>query len=265
MNFMFWNLKRKFYRTIYQIKLLDKHFFDKVHIKNRKLKKHIMDWMIEMNYYKEISIPKFSYLFNDFESILFPITIDGIRGELTIIDDYGNDYYLSYSPFDCHKIGEYTIGKMTYPFYKDCSYCLTKNGDIILKKFVVMQINGDKINTDNIITFNYDLNKQLTTAVLKTKTLCLEICYPILKYVYDDKISSYLFDIANQFPYIDDLLPIFEIITNVIKDMNVFQGNYSLTMKSFYNTKTDKELLSEICLSDGIITKYSFTSKESLT
>lgn len=253
----FWYLKKSFQRGIYKIELLNPDFFDDVYIKDKKLKSHIKKWLLTL-IYKDIYVPKFLYLFDNFEEFHFPIKIDGWRGNLFITDDYGNEYYFFYSLF----IEKYTIGIRKYPFNKNWTYCLTENGDIILEEFDILQITKNYINTDNIVKFYYNHKKQLTRAILKTKTLCLEIVYPTLEYVYDDQLSSYLFDIACQFPYIDDLHPIFEIITNVINDMNVFSENYSLKMKSFYIAEEDNKLLSEVNLTDGIVTKYSYTSKE---
>lgn len=254
MNFTFF--KQAFQRKIYELKVVSPKFFDNVYFEDNLLKENIRNWLLNLNQYKNISVPNFPFLFSELKELHLPIKIYGVRGNVSITDDWDNEFILSYSSSNVEEIDKYVIKRkdLKDSFEKSWIFGLTENGEILLEEFKIIQENKNKFKTE--LNFYYDENS-ITRAVLKSKTLTLVMIYPSSSYLYDDMISSYLFDISTIFPYIDDLCPILELITNVIKDMKVFGQKYSLEMKSYHGG----ELLSEICLTNGIVNKYSFSTK----
>lgn len=240
---------RKFFR-------LNAHFFDDVCIKDKKLKNHIKSWMFNLKYYKDISINKFSDLFSKFEGIAFPITIYGIANHLNIIDALGEHYSLCYYT-DYYKLTEYTIKTAAYPLGPKIVCHLTQNNEIILHEKLIHFPKEDNTNGDKIISFNYD--EQVTTAVLKIATSILKITYPSFAFQLNDmQFANFLLGLACNFGYIDDVFFVLQIVSNLIKTS---KNEQSLTILSY--TNNGKELLSEIRVSNGIVTKYSFTTRPS--
>lgn len=263
MNFKFRNLKRKFSLTLYRIEISNSHFFDDVRVEDKKIKNNIIEWMFMLKYYKDISIDKFTNLFNNFEGIVFPIAIYGYPRHLQIKDNAGNHYYLWYSTFDYENMEDYTIGVRTKHLDTEFTYRLNKNKEIVLKELWILQLDGDGNNTNNRIRFYYFNRKsedQITTAVLQTETSKLEIHYPSVDSSQDEQIAAHLFDLANKFTYIDDVSCVLVDISDILEKS---YHKYSLTMTSYQTINKEKVILSEICLSYGVITKYSFTTRTS--
>ena len=216
-----------------------------------------------LKYYKDISIAKFTNLFDNFEGIVFPITIYGYPRHLQIKDNAGNHYYLWYSTFDYENMEDYTIGVRTKHLDTEFTYRLNKNKEIVLKELWILQLDGDGNNTNNRIRFyyfNHNSEDLITTAVLQTDTSKLEIHYPSVDSSQDEQIAAHLFDLGNKFTYIDDVSCVLVHISDILKKSN---QKYSLTMTSYQIINKEKIILSEICLSYGVITKYSFTTRTS--
>ena len=263
MNFKFRNLKRKFSLMLYRIEKSNSHFFDDVRVEDKKIMDNIIEWMFMLKYYKDISIDKFTNLFNNFEGIIFPIIIYGHPRHLQIKDNAGNHYYLWYNAFDFKNREDYTIGVRTKHLDTEFTYRLNKNKEIVLKELWISQLDDDSNNTNNRIRFcyfDYNSEDQITTAFLQTETSKLEIHYPSVDSSQDEQIASHLFDLANKFTYIDDVSCVLVHISDILKKSN---QNYSLTMTSYQTINKEEIILSEVCLSYGVITKYSFTTRTS--
>lgn len=249
---------------------LEKTFFDNVYfdaeeleaagINEKVLKDDIMDWMTRLKNSKNISINKFSDLFSKFEEIMFPITLYGRPHSLKIKDSVGNKYYLHYFQLDYAKLGEYSIGKRFYPYDKEFGYCLKPENEVTLTEGGIIQLDEDGFNGDNSLYIIYNSQSDVTTAILDAKTWELHIAYPLSNHTYDEEISMYLFELANQFKYVDDVSFILEHLSNVLKTLG---EKYSLTITSYMTTNNKKKMLSEICLTDGIVTNYSFSTRPS--
>ena len=136
--------------------------------------------------------------------------------------------------------------------------------EIILQKLLILELDYYNTNTNNSISFSYDKQSHVTTAILKTLTLTLEITYPSLYQISDDKINDYrvveyLFYLANIFPDIYDTYQVLVYFSNNM--LKEFGKNFSVSIYSYMNTNNTKKLLSEIHVFDGIVTKYSFTKR----
>lgn len=249
---------------------LEMHFFDNVYfdaeeleaagINEKVLKDDIMDWMTRLKNSKNISINKFSDLFSKFEEIMFPITLYGRPHSLKIKDSIGNKYYLHYFQLDYAKLGEYSIGKRFYPYDKEFGYCLKPENEVTLTDAGIIQLNENGNNGDHSLYIIYNYQSDITAAILNTKTLELQITYPLSNHIYDEEISMYLFEIANQFKYVDDVSFILKHLLNVLKTL---EEKYSLTITSYMPTNNKRTMLSEISLTHGIVTNYSFSTRPS--
>lgn len=237
---------------------LKTHFFDDIFIEDEKLQNDIIDWISRLKYSKNISINRLSELFSKFEIIAFPIKVSGCPHHLQIKDNIGKEYYLNYFQLDYTKIEEYSIGRRAYPLDREFVYHLTPQKEIALKELLILQLNEDNKNTDNLLAFHYNTDSSVTTAILKTKTQTLELAYPSQKYMQDNEISMYLLNLAGHFAYFDDVSFILVYISDILKPL---EEKYSLLIKSYMNTDNEKKLLSEILVSNGIVTQYSFTTR----
>lgn len=246
-----------------------KHFFDDVHvvssenedIEDPKLKANIMNWIIKLKHKKNITINKFSDLFDNFEGIIFPITVSGYPRYLKLKDKLGRRYYFEYS--NMYDLGKYSIGRREYPYDKEFVYFLNPEKEIVLQKLYIGQLDKDELNTGNSLTFSYDMQTNETTVALDTLTMSLEITYPSLDIMKDLAFSEQLFVLANTIPHFYDVSPILILISNLLDNI---EKNFSATIVSYMkNTDYTQDLLSEIHVFDGFVTQYSFTQKNSNT
>ena len=247
------NLKHIFHRKLFEVKSINSDFFDGVSIKDNLLKKKILQWMFYLKTYKNISINKFSYLFSKFEDITFPLKISGCSESLWVEDNSGKHFYFSYSPLDFYSMTIFSIGIRRKYFDTESVYHLTSNGEVFLHERLVLQLNKDNTNSNNTVSFRYDEKSQFTTAILETKTLTLTITYPSRDCI-DYNLSTYLFALSSEFDYIDD---VFFMLTYLLD----FLETSSFRIQSC--TNKSKEILSSLCVSNGIVTQYCYTTRHS--
>lgn len=252
----FMKLKEFFYRR----KLLSKNFFHNVYISDRILKKKILHWIFYLKRYKDVSIDKFEYLFSKYEEIVFPVKVYGINSHLTIKDSIGKEYYLIFDPYRWKEFDKYVIGIRSDSYDRDCGYHITPENDIVLRTRGILPLNEDGTNKDYWITFNYDLKSSTTKAVVATSNSAIEVSYPSQSDINDEKISEMLFDVANENKNVDNVFSIIAVLFKMTKGLN---ETHSLAIKSV--DKGDKQILSEILLSNGIVEKYTFTKRSSET
>lgn len=252
----FMKLKEFFYRR----KLLSKNFFHNVYVSDKILKNKILHWIFYLKRYKHITVNKFEYLFSKFEGIVFPIKVYGVNCHLTIIDSVGKEYYMIFEPYRWVEIDKYVIGIRLDSYDRDCGYHITPENGIVLRTRGILPLNEDGTNKDYWVTFNYNLKSSTTKAVVLTSNLAIEVSYPSQGDINDDKVSKMLFDVTKENRKVDDVFSIFNFIFKMSKG---FENTRSLVIKSI--DKKEKQILSEIWLSNGIVEKYTFTKRSSET
>ena len=134
------NLKSTFHRKLFEAKLINSDFFDGFSIKDKSLKKKILQWIFHLKRYRKIYIPNFSYLFSKFDDIVFPLKIYGYSGALWIEDSLCRHFYFSYLPFDFHKINEFSIGTKSQYFDTEFVYHLSDKGEVVLCEKLILQL-----------------------------------------------------------------------------------------------------------------------------
>ena len=247
------NLKRVFQRKLYEAKAINSDFFDGISIKDKTLKKKILQWMFYLKTYKNISINKFSYLFSKFEDITFPLKIYGYSGKLWGEDNSGKQFYFSYSPLDFYNMANFSIGIRTKYFDTEFVYFLTSKGEIVVHEKLILQLTENQTNSNNMVSFRYDEKSPFATAVLETKTLTITIKY-LSRDCINNSLATYLFALCSEFEYIDDVFFMLTYLLDLLETC-------SFTIQSY--TNKSKEILSSICVSGGIVTQYCYTTRPS--
>lgn len=256
MNFIFESLEKKFCRCISNVKKLDAHFFDDVFIEDDTLKKSIIQWFYELKYLKNISIHNFSYLFSNYEGIVFPVHVYGQPYDWHIEDNMGKHYRLSYSKMIYGCSTEYCIKTTETDFYTKYVYELTTCCGIMLKQWHIVQT-----PSGTSISFKYNSDK--TTVILEDIDSIVEMVYPTLDHLYDSQISMYLFCLSNEFQYFDDVSFILEYMSDILeKSKKIFSLEITSYEKPFYSTiGMDKILLSKVYLLGSVVRTHFFTTR----
>ena len=245
------NLKGNFHRKLFEAKLINSDFFDGISIKDKSLKKKILQWIFYLKTYKKISIDKFSYLFSKFDDIVFPLKIYGYSGNLWIEDNSCKQFDFSYSPLEYYKMNEFSIGIRTHYFDTEFVYHLTFKGEIVLKQMLILQLTENHTNSKNIVSFQYDEKSQSTTAILKTQTLYITIRYPSQNCI-DNTLTTYLFALSCEFECIYDVAFMLTYLSDLLK-------THDFTIESYANNS--KEFLSSICVYNGVVTQHCYTTR----
>lgn len=193
------NLKQVIFWKKHRRKSFINHLFEDVYIDDEQIKESIIDWITRLNY-RNIPIEKFSYLFSKYEGIAFPIKISGQPCNLQITDSNGNNYHLQYSQY--FNPTEYSIEKMTNWIYKDFTYWLTKNSELLLHKLKIVQFKEKSSEAKNILTFYYNFEPLLTKVELQinldNSKITLELSYELVDFEHDNKIWKNLLDLPEK-------------------------------------------------------------------
>jgi len=215
---------------------MSRNFFNGVNLEDEKIKKSIMDWIIRLEE-KNIFIKKFSFLFSQYEEIVFPIQISGVPRRLKIKDANLNEYYLCYNQYT--NITTYTIGKREANFDTEFSYLLMEKSNIFLKDLCIVKLDKDGKNTDNYVNFTYNYLYSSTKAVLETKvnseTIIIEISYDTASTKQDFQVSEYLFNLTKQSKYISNACLVSDKMCNDLPKILIPKEIHSI----YYSKKID--------------------------
>jgi len=252
------NIFRKVKEFFYRRKLLKNNFFEGVSFENgdRRIKNAILTWICDLQTYNCITIEKFSYLLEKMEDIIFPVRITrnfvGLASiEFTIVDANNNNYQI-----ECYKVGskEYDITVDTQNNRTTYEHKIQKDS-IILKKKYVSKVKADGTDEKYYIEIEY---AGITTVTLnKDKDPHkISISYNRQLSRFEKQICEYLYSLVSE-------KPINNVFTNFVDIVQIFESNnveeYLLSIKS----TREKETLSEITMTNNVVTMYSYTEEKS--
>lgn len=255
------NIFRKVKKFFYRRKLVRNNFFEGVDFdgKDRKIKNAILNWAYNLQWCKGITIEKLAYLLDKFEGITFPIRIEDFDRygciDLRILDANGKRYSMKLYKNVYERLTTYIIHKRTEKFKITFEYNIRKDS-IILKKKYILPVKADGTNETYAIIIEYN---GITTVTLDKDNdpHKISISYNQQLNRFEKEICEYLFSLVFE-------KPINNVYTNFVDIIRMFESNnvteeYLLAIKS---TRED-ETLSEITMTNNVVTKYSCTVEES--
>lgn len=255
---IFRRVKRVFYRR----RLLKNNFFEGVtfEYEDRRIKNAILSWIYDLRKYNGITIYRFSYLLEKFEGVIFPVRItESFRGlaciDLTIVDVNDNKYKIEFYEFGSKERTTYDIHEDTQNNRITYEYKIQKDS-IILKKKYILPVKDDGTNEKYDIKIEYD---GITTVTLNKDNdpHKISIFYNQQLNRFEKEICEYIFSLVL-------VSPINNVFTNFVDVVQIFKSNnvteeYLLAIKSI----KEKVTLSEITMTNNVVTMYSYTEEKS--
>lgn len=261
--------KRKIKR--FRKKLIKKGFFEDVILDKASVVLNdpdggISSWMFYLKKYKEIEIKKLKDLFILLDEVKFPITITKMYGENNWVrfefkDKIGKEYYaMNELIFNYEELSKFTIGRRNSKIEplidRDFHYQILPDGDIKLYQSGLLKLNADGTNTDLVVEFNYDYDKNFTKVIRKSykNDMQLVLEYPSKGNKIDEKVKALMLNIREGSNVYYDVVP---ILKNMIEIMD--KNDISINIASKFGGETH----SEIKVEHNIVQSYTCTKRVS--
>lgn len=229
------NTKKLLYCTNIQKECFKIHFFEGVKIDDETITESILNWINRLNQ-QNIFVDKFSFLFDKYTEISFPIKVSGTPRRLLIEDSNRKLYHLWYNQYiDIH---EYSIGKRTKYLELEVTYSLSTENNISLKQYELITINQKNLKNDTQITFFYNYRRTSTKVTLETSLqntrIQLEILYALIDLSYDTQVAIECFNLISKSSHISN---IFELLEHLLNNMRkIIEPKTIYTMSSCMKT-----------------------------
>lgn len=229
------NTKKLLYCTNIQKECFKTHFFEGVKIDDETITESILNWINRLNQ-QNIFVDKFSFLFDKYTEISFPIKVSGTPRRLLIEDSNRKLYHLWYNQYiDIH---EYSIGKRTKYLELEVTYSLSTENNISLKQYELITINQKNLKNDTQITFFYNYRRTSTKVTLETSlqntSIQLEILYALIDLSYDTQVAIECFNLISKSSHISN---IFELLEHLLNNMRkIIEPKTIYTMSSCMKT-----------------------------
>lgn len=255
---------------VLRLRLRERGFYEDISFKDKlvekKLKRNVTKWMLDLQRYKQIQVDKFKDLFTSLNEVVFPITIidywhcSSYSLSMEFKDNNGYIYYMSNrNIYNHNSFDEYLIGRrdsQLEPFVdREFHYKICEDKTIELLMSSAMKLDEYGLNDEFIVDFYYNEEEQETEVLLEAYLYHdkIKIIYPTISEGFDKKVLQYLFSIGKKSDYYYDVFPILKWITAQIPDNNV-----SVSIVADVGEDTE-EISSEIQVVNGIVRKHTFT------
>lgn len=221
------------------------------------------NWTSKLKRYKEISkqitIKKFKNLLIPIGEIILPIEIDYAYStessiDINFTDNEGKRYYIIITLYSYDKLNTYIIGRRNSKIEPliDREFTLQITTERInLIETGLLKLKEDGTNSDEIVNFYYNNEKNTTEAELKSysSNATLRIQYKTMNAEFDKKVAEFLFSSNEEHWYYYNVYPILKWITKILEE------NTSISIKA----EVEKEVYSEIEVVDAVVHKYTRT------
>ena len=254
---------------VLRLRLRERGFYEDISFKDKlvekKFKKNVAKWMVDLRRYKQIQVDKFKDLFTLLNEVVFPITIDYCHQSsyslsMEFTDNNGHIYYMSnINIYNHNSFDEYLIGRRANqlePFVdREFHYKICENKTIELLMSSAMKLDKYGLNDEFMVDFYYNEEEQETEALLEAYLYHdkIKIIYPTISDEFDKKVLQYLFSIGKKSDYYYDVFPILEWIATEIPNKET-----SVLIVACVSKDND-EISSEIQVVDGIVQRYVIT------
>lgn len=241
----------KFLFRVHPTKL---NFFKGVKCDSVETKELVLSWMFKLQKTHNISVHKFSDLFEKYPSVIFPIQLlnRSTLYSFEIKDKLGNIYFFDY---DTSYNGCYSIRSKDKHGDVNVDFKIVKGNHIVLKRINILLLDENGVCTkDDSFSIVYNCKNNTTIVTIKKVTQMkpyLKIVYPTQDKDFDGMVLSLLF---NEEINLNNVFPLFVSIYE-IRDLE------DLSIKIMDNSS----LLSNITLENGKVTQYSYTESISRT
>lgn len=252
-----------------QIPLLEKirknEFYEDVFLKEGKsqLKEFMSNWTRKLQSYKQIdeqiTIKKFKDLLIPIGEIVFPIEIDYVfsrknRLDANFTDNEGKSYYIIVNTYGYNEVNTYVVGRRNSKIEPliDREFTLEITAERInLIETGLLKLKEDGTNSDEVVNFYYNNEKNTTEAELKSyaSNKTLKIQYKTMNAEFDKKVAEFLFSSNEEHWYYYNVCPILKWITKILEE------NTSISIKA----EVEKEVYSEIEVVNAVVHKYTRT------
>ena len=207
-------------------------------------------WLVSLRKFHDIYIRNFEYLFSQIDNISFPVKVKMYSDLLSVTDNDGRKFKLNFIYYDDKSMRNFTISQISEDILFAQTFSLSPNK----MKLVGLSYSPSKISQREV-KFQYDTES--TTATLNLFDYSLSVIYPHQESELDNKVLEYLWNVEQSEKFFYDLFPSFNFL------LQFLQSCHNILITSCYSQASKDQLLSEIDLSNGIVTKYSYTEKKS--
>lgn len=254
-------IERKIKR--FRKELMKKGFFEDVIFDEASVTSYdpdgeISGWMYYLKKYKETEIKKFKDLFILLDEVKFPITITKMYGgndwvRFAFKDKKGEEYYvINHHHLNYERLSKFIIGRRNSKIEplidREFHYQISSDGDIELYQTVILKLNEDGTNTDLVVEFNYDYDKNLTEVIRRSykKDMQLVLEYPSEGNKIDERAKEFMLNIVDGSNVYYNVVP---ILKNMIEIM--CKNDISINIEA----KFGGEIYSAVKVEHSIVTK----------
>lgn len=220
---------------------------------DKEWRNDVLDWVLKMHSFDNITIHSFEHLFSKYEGVSFPVQFDpSTPGGL--IDSSGNKIYFLFSPYyTLHPFSKnlcvYTIGKRDASFDISFDFELLSPSNVTVYRMYIAPLNKDGTNKNYMLVFEYEKDFTMVSLRVGGNTI-LTLSYATQSKEFDTRLADYLFTLVNA--DLNDILGVFITVANMIPDVK------TLNITSYND---NDEVLSRIISADSFVEEFIFTVK----